>query len=254
MNSDIEKFIKEFIPQFQKKNIVILTGAGISTTSGIKDFRGSNGLYKENINAELILSHDYFINNPKEFFEFFKENLLTINAKPNPAHILISELRKEGYVKSIITQNIDGLDIKAGSTDVIELHGSLNEYYCVNCHKKYSLNEIKNMDLIPKCEKCNSIIRPNIVLYGENLDNFKLMNAKEMIKYATTLLVIGSSLRVNPASSLVHDFIVDSRFNHNKKLFIINKGETDYDGFVKDNKYDGDVMDFVKVLKKYKRL
>lgn len=246
---NINEFIKIFMPQFEKKGIVVFTGAGLSTASGIKDFRGINGLYKENINAETILSHNFFVKHPKEFYKFFRANLLNTNIKPNIAHELIAELEKEGYVNSIITQNIDGLDSKAGAKNVVELHGNAENFYCTNCHKKYNMQEIQDMDLVPNCPKCNSIIRPDIVLYDEMLDEYKLMSAKNAVNYATTLLVIGSSLKVNPAARLVHDFIVNARFDKNKKLFIINQGETDYDGFVKDSKYDGDVIEFVKVLK-----
>ena len=248
----LDEFMEKFMTQFEKKGIVVFTGAGLSTASGIKDFRGDNGLYKENIDAEAILSHDYFINHPKEFYKFFRENLLNTNIKPNQAHLLISELEKEGYVNAVITQNIDGLDKEAGTKNVIDIHGDVKKFYCTNCNREYTLEEIEKMDLVPKCLDCNSIIRPDIVLYQEQLDNYKLMSAKSAVHYATTLLVIGSSLKVNPAASLVHDFLVDARFNHNKKLFIVNKGETDYDGFVKDSKYDGDVIEFAKILKIYK--
>lgn len=249
--TNIEKFMDKFMTQFEKKGIVVFTGAGLSTASGIKDFRGDNGLYKENINAEEILSHNFFMNYPEQFYEFFRNKLLNTSVLPNLAHLLITELEKEGYVTSVITQNIDGLDSKSGTKNVIELHGNAEKFYCMNCHKEYTLDDILKMDLVPRCNECNYIIRPDIVLYGEQLDNFKLMSAKNAVKYATTLLVIGSSLKVNPAASLVHDFLVDARFSHNKKLFIVNKGETDYDDFVKDSKYDGDVIEFAKVLKKY---
>lgn len=246
---ELEQFIKDFLEQIEKKNVVVFTGAGMSTASGIKDFRGEFGLYKENINAETILSHSYFINNPKEFYKFFRDNLINENIKPNEAHFLISELEENGYVNSVITQNIDNLDKKAGTKNVIELHGNAENFYCTKCNKKYKLEDIINMDLVPMCE-CGNIIRPDIVLYEEQLDTFNLMHAMEEIKKANTLLVIGSSLLVNPATSLVHDFIVDMRFNKNKKLYIINKGQTAYDGFVKETKYDGDIIEFTKALRK----
>lgn len=248
---NINEFMEKFIPQFEKKGIVVFTGAGLSTASGIKDFRGENGLYKENINAETILSHNYFINHPEEFYDFFRNNLLNNNVKPNLAHKVIAELEHLGYVNTIITQNIDGLDLLAGSNNVIEIHGNATKFYCTGCKKEYSLEDINNMEMVPKCTNCNSIIRPDIVLYDEQLDGYNLMSAKTTVSYATTLLVIGSSLKVNPAARLVHDFLVDARFDKNKKLFIINKGETDYDGFVKDSKYDGDVIEFAKTLKKF---
>lgn len=246
----LDEFMDKFIPQFEKKGIVVFTGAGLSTASGIKDFRGDNGLYKENINAEEILSHDYFLNNKKEFYKFFKEKLLNKEVEPNIAHKLIAELEHDGYVTAVITQNIDNLDRLAGSKNVIELHGNANRFYCTHCGKEYSTSDIENMGFDPVCD-CGYIIRPDIILYGEVLDTFKLMAARDAVKNATTLLVIGSSLKVNPAASLVHDFLVDARFDKNKKLFIVNKGETDYDYFAKDSKYDGDVIEFVKKLKDY---
>lgn len=246
---ELDKFIEDFMNQMNKKNIVVFTGAGMSTASGIKDFRGENGLYKENINAETILSHSFFTNHPKEFYKFFRDNLINENIKPNEAHFLISELEKKGYVNSVITQNIDNLDKKAQTLNVIELHGNAENFYCAKCKRKYKLEEIINMDIVPMCE-CGNIIRPDIVLYEEQLDTFNLMHSKEEIKNAKTLLVIGSSLKVNPAASLVHDFIVDMKFDKEKKLYIINKGNTDYDYYVPDTKYDGDIIEFVKELKK----
>lgn len=245
----LDKIVDNFIEQLKKKNVVVFTGAGMSTASGIKDFRGEKGLYKENINAETILSHSFFEKYPKEFYKFFRENLINENIKPNEAHLLISELEKEGYINSVITQNIDNLDKKAGTKNVIELHGNAENFYCTKCNKNYKLEEIINMDLVPTCE-CGNIIRPDIVLYEEPLETYNLMHSMDEIKNAKTLLVIGSSLKVNPAASLVHNFIVDMRFNKEKKLYIINKGPTDYDAFAKETKYDGDIIEFVKKLKK----
>ena len=248
---NIDDFVEEFAKQIVKKKIVAFTGAGMSTASGIKDFRGENGLYKENINAEEILSLKYFVEHPKEFYEFYRKNLLiSDNIKPNMAHELIKQYQENGFVDSIITQNIDGLDIKAGCKNVIELHGNASKFYCTKCHKKYSVEQIKEMDTVPICDECKSIIRPDIVLYTEKLEISKLWFAKQYISSANTLLVIGSSLKVNPAASMVHDFIVDARHNKNKELFIINKGKTDFDGFKNINRYDGDIIDFVKTLRK----
>lgn len=248
---EINDFVKALNEALDKKKMVVFTGAGLSTASGIKDFRGENGLYKENINAEEILSHHFMIENPKEFYEFFRDKLINEGIKPNLMHEVISQLQKDGYVSGIITQNIDGLDTMAGSKDVIELHGSANEFYCMDCKKKYSIDDIKNMDLIPKCE-CGGIIRPDIVLYEEPLESFNIQAAQTKVTYAKNMLVLGSSLRVNPAASLVHDFIVEKRFDKNKKLFIVNKGETDYDYFA-DYKYDGDIIEVAKKIKTLKK-
>lgn len=249
---EIDKYIDEFLKQLNKKNLVVFTGAELSTASGIKDFRGENGLYKENINAETILSHSFFINHPKEFYEFFKDNLINENIKPNEAHFLISELEKRGYINSVITQNIDGLDTIAGTKNVIELHGNAKRFYCAKCNKKHDLEKVMKiikMNIIPMCE-CGNIIRPDIVLYEEQLDTYNLMHAMDEIRKAKTLLVMGSSLKVVPAASLVHDFIVDMQFDKDKKIYIINKGKTDYDGFVKETKYDGGIIEFSKKLAK----
>ena len=249
MTVDKKEFMDNFIPFLEKKGIVVFSGAGLSTASGIPDFRGKNGLYNQNINAEEILSHHFMLENPLEFYKFFRDNLVCSAYKPNLMHKVISLLQKDGVVSGIITQNIDGLDIMAGS-QIIELHGNANRFYCMNCYKEYS--DISSMDLVPKCT-CGGIIRPDIVLYEEGLDNFLLMSSKEKIKYANCLLVIGSSLRVDPAASLVHDFIVEKRFKRNKKLFIINMGETAYDYFA-DYKYDGDMIVIAKEIEKvYKK-
>ncbi len=243
---DKKVFMDNFIPFLDKKNIVVFTGAGLSTASGIPDFRGKNGLYNKNINAEEILSHHFMIENSLEFYKFFRDNLINGNVKPNLMHKVISSLQEKGIVSGIITQNIDGLDIMAGS-QVIELHGNANRFYCMKCGKKY--NSIDSMDLVPKCS-CGGMIRPDVVLYEEGLDHLSLVNAKEIIEHANCLLVIGSSLKVNPAASLVHDFIVEKKFKRNKKLFIINMGETDYDYFA-DYKYDGDVIDIANEIGDY---
>ena len=252
---ELNEFVKELNSSLDEKRMVVFTGAGLSTASGIPDFRGKNGLYnnltdKSNEdNPEEILSHEYFIKNPKKFYIFFREKLIN-DVKPNLMHEVIADLQKEGYISGVITQNIDGLDTMAGTKDVIELHGNANNFYCMNCKKKYSLNDIKEMDIVPKC-KCGGIIRPDIVLYEESLDWNALWSSQEKIGNAKNVLVIGSSLKVNPAAGLLHDFVVEKRRNKSKKLFIINQGETDYDYFA-DYKYDGDVIEVAKKIKKLK--
>lgn len=245
----LDDFVKELENRFDKKGIVVFTGAGLSTASGLKDFRGKNGLYKENINAEKILSAPFFMRNPKEFYDLYREYMILDDSiKPNLAHKMISDLEKEGIASSVITQNIDGLHQMAGSKNVIEVHGN-PDFYCMQCDKRYSPKYIKSTTGIPRCE-CGGIIRPDIVLYCEKLDDYKWKQAQDAITYAKTLLVIGSSLKVNPSSRLVHDFIVDRRCYNgkDKKLFIINMGPTDYD-FYADYKYDGDVIDVAKKIK-----
>lgn len=247
---ELNEFVKELNSSLDEKRMVIFTGAGLSTASGIKDFRGKNGLYNENIDAETILSHHYFTEHPEKFYIFYREKLINEGIKPNLMHEVICNLQKEGYVSGIFTQNIDGLDTMAGTKDVIELHGNANHFYCMNCKKKYSLDDIKEMDIVPKC-KCGGIIRPDIVLYEESLDMNALWSSQEKICNAKNILVIGSSLKVNPAAGLLHDFVVEKRRHKDKKLFIINQGETDYDYFA-DYKYDGDVIEVAKKIKKLK--
>ena len=250
---ELNQFVKELENRFDKKGIVVFTGAGLSTASGLKDFRGKTGLYNDNIDAERILSLPFFKENPNEFYDFYREHLLIDDSiKPNLAHEMISDLEKEGIVSSVITQNIDGLHQRAGSKNVIEVHGNPG-FYCMNCNKRYDSNYIKSTTGIPFCE-CGGIIRPDIVLYYEGLDDFKWRQAQDAITYAKTLLVIGSTLKVNPSSRLVHDFIVGCRTGRDKdkKLFIINMGPTDYDYYA-DYKYDGDVIEVAKKIKTLKK-
>lgn len=251
----LDEFIEEFDEQKEKKKITVFTGAGLSTASGIKDFRGENGLYKENVNAEDILSIQFFLEHPEEFYDFYWKKLaMNESIKPNIAHEFIKEYQELGYIDSVITQNIDGLDTKAGTRNVVELHGNANKFYCTHCNKKYSIEQLNPKDIVPTCSECGAIIRPDIVLYEENLEQYKLWQARQQIAMSNTLLVIGSTLRVNPAASMVHDFLVQSRYDKSKKTFIINKGETSFDGFSEISKYDGDVIEAAKVLrKKYNR-
>jgi NAD-dependent deacetylase len=246
----INEFTDEFVQQAESKKITVFTGAGMSTPSGIRDFRGENGLYKQNVNAERILSRSYFDKSPLEFYKFYREFLLMKDSiQPNDAHYFIKELQDKGYINGIITQNIDGLDTKAGCKNVIEIHGNAHNFYCVHCKKKYTMDDIINMDTIPICPSCNSIIRPDIVLYQEQLEQSKVWDAKAKVASANTLFVVGSSLKVNPASSIVHDFLAESRIKKSKKVFIVNKGPTDFDGYRTISKYDGDIIDVVKELK-----
>ena len=244
----IDEFTKELETAIDKKGLVIFTGAGLSTASGIKDFRGKNGLYKEDINAEEILSHHYMIENPLEFYKFFREKLINGEVKPNLMHEVIAELQNNGNVLGVITQNIDGLDTMAGTKDVVELHGNVNRFYCMDCKKKYTLDDILEKDTVPRCA-CGGLIRPDVVLYEEPLKEYDMWSAHNKICYANNVLVLGSSLKVNPAASLIHDFVHLKMTNKRRKLFIVNQGETDYDYFA-DYKYDGDIIEVAKKIKK----
>lgn len=208
----------------ESDNIVFFGGAGVSTESGIKDFRGSNGLYKETYNyqPEYLLSSECFHNNPEVFFDFYKSKMNCLNAEPNVTHFYLSDLEKNGKLKAIITQNIDGLHQKAGSSNVLEIHGTINKNHCIECGREYSSDFIFNSKGIPKCN-CGGVIKPDVVLYGDMLpEAFSI--AQYYISKADTLIVAGTSLTVEPASSLIRLF-------NGKNLVIINKDRTQYDRF-----------------------
>lgn len=251
----IEDFMRKFIPQMEKKNIVVLTGAGISTPSGIKDFRGKSGIYKDDEDGISILTSGYLESNPEDFYRFYRKYILVNeDYKPNLAHEVLADLENDGYIRRLYTQNIDGLHKMAGSKKVVELHGGTN-FYCTNCKTNYTYDEVRKMDYVPYCKKCGSLIRPDIVLYSENYDPKKLALAEDDFSYATTLLIIGTGLEIGMIYNLAHIFIqrMHSHDGKNKKLFLINMGATSIDGFKNDViKYDGDVMDFARCLKKYR--
>ncbi|MDD4077834.1 MAG: NAD-dependent protein deacylase [Bacilli bacterium] len=205
----------------RSNNIVFFGGAGVSVPSGIPDFRGSDGLEKQKIPFEIILSHDYFLDNPDVFYPLYREKLIFPDAKPNAAHDALVKLEKTGKLKAVITQNIDNLHQKAGSSKVIELHGSVYRNYCINCNKKYKIDVILKAQDVPHCE-CGGIIRPDIVFYQESLDSQVLSEAIFYLSKADTLIVSGTSLVVYPAAGLIRYFTGDN-------LVIINKSRTDYD-------------------------
>jgi len=215
----LKKIIKE------SNNIVFFGGAGVSVASNIPDFRSSNGLYKEayKIPVEKILSHSYFIEHPKEFYQFYKDKMIYADALPNDAHKALTELENSGKLKAIITQNIDNLHQLANSKNVIELHGSVYRNHCIDCNKSYDLDTIISATDIPKCT-CNGIIKPDVILYDEPLDYSLLMKAANYISNCDTLIVAGTSLLVNPAASLVSYF-------KGENFVIINKSKTPYDNY-----------------------
>jgi len=213
------------------ENIVFFGGAGVSTESNIPDFRSNNGLYAaQNVSdylPEEILSYTFFIKNPELFFRYYKKNLIHVNAKPNAAHVALAKLEKALFLSTVITQNIDGLHQEAGSVNVIELHGSNNRQYCMECGEKHSLQYILKPENcnghIPKCKKCKSgTVRPDVVLYEEQLDHNVLQTAIEAITAADCLIVGGTSLNVYPAAGLL-------RYFNGNKIILINKSETVYD-------------------------
>lgn len=201
-------------------NIVFFGGAGVSTESGIKDFRSKDGLYNEKYKypPEQILSHSFFYKNTKEFYKFYRDKLNCLNVLPNICHKYLVKLEREGKLKAIITQNIDNLHQKAGSTNVIELHGTIYKNYCDKCHKFYPPEYIWNTKDIPKCN-CGGIIKPNVVLYEEPLNEFDILKAIKYIKNSDLLIIAGTSLTVYPAASYISYF-------QGKHLVIINKDKT----------------------------
>ena len=203
--------------------IVFFSGAGMSTASGIPDFRSSTGLYKNVYRAEEMLSHTFYVNDPELFYEFYKEKMLYPDAKPNYAHEFIAKLQDKKDV-SVVTQNIDGLHQKAGSKKVYELHGSVLRNYCSHCHKFFDLDYIINSDGVPKCDECGNIIKPDVVLYEEGLDDEVVTKAINAINQADVLIVCGTSLVVYPAASFIRYFNGDT-------LAIINRDPTSYDQY-----------------------
>lgn len=201
-------------------NIVFFGGAGVSTESGIKDFRSKDGLYNEKYKypPEQILSNSFFYKNTKEFYKFYRDKLNCLNVLPNICHKYLVKLEREGKLKAIITQNIDNLHQKAGSTNVIELHGTIYKNYCDKCHKFYPPEYIWNTKDIPKCN-CGGIIKPNVVLYEEPLNEFDILKAINYIKNSDLLIIAGTSLTVYPAASYISYF-------QGKHLVIINKDKT----------------------------
>lgn len=218
---DVER-VKEIL--LSSEHAVFFGGAGVSTDSGIPDFRGNGGLYdSEEESNEYYLSRECLMREPDKFFQFFRNNMVFQNAEPNDAHFAIARLEERGLIKAVITQNIDGLHQKAGSQRVIELHGTANRYYCTRCGKVYSDEVLSAQDYIPRCEVCSSLVRPDVTLYGESLDGFNYADAEEEISQADVLIVGGSSLVVNPAASLIDSF-------QGEHLIIINYSPTPYDG------------------------
>lgn len=206
-------------------NIVFFGGAGVSTESGIPDFRSESGIFKSlekyGNTPERLVSHSYYLEHTDKFFSYYKDCLIFPEAEPNPAHYTLARLEKEGKLKAIITQNIDGLHQKAGSKNVLKLHGSVYRNYCEICKKEYDLNFILESEGIPHCT-CGGIIKPDVILYEEALDMNILNKSVEYIMSADTLIVGGTSLVVYPAAGLINYF-------KGKNLVLINKSQTDYD-------------------------
>ena len=216
------QILKEWIDS--SDNIVFFGGAGVSTESGIPDFRSVDGLYnmKYKYPPETILSHTFFCNNVGEFYEFYKDKLLNLSAKPNKAHLALAKLEEMGKIKAVVTQNIDGLHQMAGSKTVYELHGSVHRNYCVNCGKLHDAEYVKDYNGIPGCSDCGRLLKPDVVLYEEGLDQ-RIVNASiNAIEECDMLIIGGTSLSVYPASGLIN-------YYRGNKLVLINKSATQYD-------------------------
>lgn len=208
----------------ESDNIVFFGGAGVSTESGIPDFRSVDGLYNQQYDypPETILSHTFYRRNTEEFYRFYRNKMLCLDAKPNAAHLKLAQWEREGKLKAVVTQNIDGLHQAAGSKKVYELHGSVLRNFCESCHKFYDVNYIANSEGVPKCS-CGGDIKPDVVLYEEGLDQNTLAGAIHAISEADVLIVGGTSLAVYPAAGLLD-------YYNGNKLVLVNKTPTARDG------------------------
>ena len=204
--------------------IVFFGGAGVSTESGIPDFRSADGLYNQKYKypPEQIVSHTFFMYYPKEFYDFYRDRMIYTGAKPNKAHTALARLEDKGKLLGVITQNIDGLHQAAGSKNVMELHGSIHRNYCTKCGEFFGLARIVNSTGVPKCDKCGGIIKPDVVLYEEGLDQNILSASVKALRRAEVLIIGGTSLGVYPAAGLIHEF-------RGSTLVLINKTETQAD-------------------------
>lgn len=202
------------------ENIVFFGGAGVSTESGIPDFRSADGIYHQQYrySPEQIVSHSFFVRNTEAFYEFYKDKMMFLEAKPNAAHLKLAQLEAEGKLKAVITQNIDGLHQAAGSKTVWELHGSIHRNYCRKCGKFYDASYVKHADGVPRCE-CGGLIKPDVVLYEEGLDPGVINHSIRSIREADTLIIGGTSLVVYPAAGFIDYF-------RGKHLVVINKSAT----------------------------
>lgn len=204
----------------ESKNIVFFGGAGVSTESGIPDFRSADGIYHQayRYSPEQVVSHSFFMQHTEAFYDFYRDKMMILDAKPNPAHLKLAELEQAHKLKAVITQNIDGLHQAAGSKNVFELHGSIRRNYCMKCGRFYDAQYVKDSEGIPRCE-CGGIVKPDVVLYEEGLDQMTIQGAVEAISHADTLIIGGTSLVVYPAAGFIDYF----RGSH---LAVINKSNT----------------------------
>ncbi len=225
------------------KNTVLFTGAGISCPSGIPDFRSADGLYNEKgggYSPEQIISHSFFVAHPKEFYEFYKSKMVYPKAKPNAAHRYFAKLEEEGKLSAIVTQNIDGLHQAAGSKNMLEFHGSVHRNHCMRCGKFFDVNYVMNSSGAPKCDKCGGLVKPDVVLYEEGIDADVFEKSVAAIENAQTVIVVGTSLAVYPATGLLTGF-------RGENLVLVNKQATPFDRYA-TLVFNEDVVNVVKRL------
>ncbi|MBO4667263.1 MAG: NAD-dependent protein deacylase [Bacilli bacterium] len=242
MNNQYET-LKEIIKE--SRNIVVFTGAGISVPSGIPDFRSADGIYNQKTkfkaSPEDIISHSFFVNNTEDFYSFYKDKMCYPKAEPNAAHKYFADLEKKGKNVIVVTQNIDGLHQKAGSSIVYELHGTIHQNFCMRCGRMFGLDYVMNAKGVPHCDKCGGIVKPNVVLYEEGLDEDTISRSINAIMTCDTLIIIGTSLRVYPAAGFI-------RYFRGKYLVVINKDATAYDSNC-DLVFNEDVINVIKNIK-----
>lgn len=216
--------LREWIGGCAPGRMVFFGGAGVSTESGIPDFRSVDGLYNQKFKypPETIISHSFFERRPEEFFEFYKEKMLPLGFEPNVTHKVLARWEREGKLLAVVTQNIDGLHRMAGNRLVYEIHGSVHENHCMDCGREYDLPWILSTEGIPRCEKCGGIVKPSVVLYGEGLEKYTCMGACREISNCDVLIVAGTSLEVEPAASFIDYF-------RGRELVVINREETKAD-------------------------
>ena len=229
----------------QSHSIVVFTGAGISVPSGIPDFRSADGIYNQKTNfsasPEEIISHSFFLSHTEDFYSFYKDKMCYPKAEPNAAHKYFADLEKKGKNVIVVTQNIDGLHQKAGSKIVYELHGTIHQNFCMRCGRLFGLDYVMNSKGVPHCDKCGGIVKPDVVLYEEGLDEGTIQRSINAIMTCDTLIIIGTSLRVYPAAGFI-------RYFRGRYLVVINKDVTSYDSNC-DLVFNEDVINVINKIK-----
>ena len=229
----------------ESRNIVVFTGAGISVPSGIPDFRSADGIYNQKTNfsasPEDIISHSFFMSHTEDFYTFYKDKMCYPKAEPNAAHKYFADLEKKGKNVIVVTQNIDGLHQKAGSSIVYELHGTIHQNFCQRCGRLFGLDYVMNSNGVPHCDKCGGIVKPNVVLYEESLDEDTIQRSIGAIMTCDMMIIVGTSLRVYPAAGFI-------RYFRGRHLVVINKDSTSYDSNC-DLVFNEDIINVIKNIK-----